>query len=170
MLEYVLLGFLTLYPMSGYGLKQFMTMSTSNFMDASFGSIYPALKRLEKKGFVVSRSSVESGKFTKVYSVTPEGEAEFERWLGVPGQVGGGSNEHLVKLFFYDRFRSKELKEKLEDCIKAAREETEKLEALRDSLDCSALPMQKATLEFGLQYYAMAQEFYRTLLDRAESK
>ncbi|WP_236880832.1 PadR family transcriptional regulator [Clostridioides difficile] len=49
MLEYIILGFLMEKELSGYDLKQIMSESTSYFFDASFGSIYPALKRLETK-------------------------------------------------------------------------------------------------------------------------
>ncbi|WP_088185748.1 PadR family transcriptional regulator [Desulfosporosinus sp. FKA] len=53
MTEYILLGFLMQNSMTGYDIKQHMSMSTSYFIDASFGSIYPALKRLEQKGFIL---------------------------------------------------------------------------------------------------------------------
>lgn len=48
MLIYVILGFLCEKDMTGYEIKQKMTISTSNFIDASFGSIYPMLKKMEK--------------------------------------------------------------------------------------------------------------------------
>lgn len=48
MLIYVILGFLCEKDMTGYEIKQKMTLSTSNFIDASFGSIYPMLKKMEK--------------------------------------------------------------------------------------------------------------------------
>ena len=55
MLEYIILGFLMGCAASGYDLKQYMAESTSYFFDASYGSIYPALKRLEEKKLILSR-------------------------------------------------------------------------------------------------------------------
>lgn len=48
MLIYVILGFLCEKDMTGYEIKQKMTISTSNFIDASFGSIYPMLKKWKR--------------------------------------------------------------------------------------------------------------------------
>lgn len=48
MLIYVILGFLCEKDMTGYEIKQKMTLSTSNFIDASFGSIYPMLKKWKR--------------------------------------------------------------------------------------------------------------------------
>lgn len=53
MLIYVILGFLCEKDMTGYEIKQKMTISTSNFIDASFGSIYPMLKKMEKGAYQV---------------------------------------------------------------------------------------------------------------------
>ncbi|RYE86219.1 MAG: PadR family transcriptional regulator, partial [Hyphomicrobiales bacterium] len=48
------------------------------FIDASFGSIYPALAKLEVDGLVVSRVEVQEGKpAKKIYSITPAGRASF---------------------------------------------------------------------------------------------
>jgi PadR family transcriptional regulator AphA len=47
-----LLGVLSLRPMSGYEIRQFMERSTSNFWSESFGQIYPALKRMLAEGLV----------------------------------------------------------------------------------------------------------------------
>jgi DNA-binding PadR family transcriptional regulator len=44
MLEYIILGYLLIGEMSGYDLKRWMSYCTSNFFDASFGSIYPRSK------------------------------------------------------------------------------------------------------------------------------
>ena len=62
MLEYIILGFLMRRKATGYDLKQYMAESTSYFFDASYGSIYPALKRLEEKKFLCSEEQVTGGK------------------------------------------------------------------------------------------------------------
>ncbi len=55
MLQFVILGFLMNCDMNGYAIKKKMSLSTVNFVDASFGSIYPALKRLHQHGYIIVR-------------------------------------------------------------------------------------------------------------------
>ncbi|SFZ81192.1 DNA-binding transcriptional regulator, PadR family [Devosia enhydra] len=48
------------------------------FIDASFGSIYPALAKLEGEGLVTSRVELQEGKPSKkVYAITEEGRRSF---------------------------------------------------------------------------------------------
>ena len=55
------------------------------FVEASFGSIYPALAKLEQEGLVTSRTEQQSGKPSKkVYSITDAGRAAFADELGGP--------------------------------------------------------------------------------------
>lgn len=57
----------------------------SYFVEASFGSIYPALARLEKDGLVTSRSEQQAGKpAKKVYSITEAGRLAFADELMAP--------------------------------------------------------------------------------------
>ena len=57
----------------------------SYFIEASFGSIYPALAKLEDDGLVVSRTEQQDGKpAKKVYSITDAGRAAFAQQLSEP--------------------------------------------------------------------------------------
>ncbi|RUT28623.1 PadR family transcriptional regulator [Arsenicitalea aurantiaca] len=57
----------------------------SYFVEASFGSIYPALAKLEADGLVTSRIEPQDGKPSrKVYSITPAGRAAFQEALLEP--------------------------------------------------------------------------------------
>ena len=48
----VLLGFLMRQSMTGYDLKKAFSMSFSFFSGLSYGSIYPALKKMERQGLI----------------------------------------------------------------------------------------------------------------------
>ncbi|MCW0824055.1 PadR family transcriptional regulator [Clostridioides difficile] len=61
-LKYIILGFMMEKELSGYDLKQKMSTSTSYFFDASFGSIYLALKRLEEKDYICYREVIDGSK------------------------------------------------------------------------------------------------------------
>jgi len=102
MLENIMLGFLMQKEMSGYDLKQWMAECTSYFFDASFGSIYPALKRMEDKGYIVCRETVEGSKFKKLYSITEAGKSYFLGWLEKPITFTKSNHSYLVNIYFYN--------------------------------------------------------------------
>ena len=103
MTEYILLGFLMERNMTGYDMKQYMSKSTSYFMDASFGSIYPSLKRLVQKNLICLEEIVENGKLKKVYYITEQGRKEFMTWLRSPIEISKTSAASaLSKIFFFD--------------------------------------------------------------------
>ncbi|WP_127752421.1 MULTISPECIES: PadR family transcriptional regulator [unclassified Devosia] len=57
----------------------------SYFIEASFGSIYPALAKLEEEGLVTSRTEQQEGKpAKKVYAITIEGRHAFAKELAEP--------------------------------------------------------------------------------------
>ena len=83
-LEHALLGLLYEKASSGYDLRKiFGSTSMGSFSDSP-GAIYPALRRLEKKGLVRSRLQTASGRRRQIVSLTPEGTAELKAWIAVP--------------------------------------------------------------------------------------
>jgi PadR family transcriptional regulator AphA len=71
---------------TGYEIRRLCVEGEcSYFIEASFGSIYPALARLEDEGLVTSRTEQQSGKpAKKVYSITDQGRAAFAEELSGP--------------------------------------------------------------------------------------
>jgi DNA-binding PadR family transcriptional regulator len=97
----VLLGLLTVEPMSGYDLGQSIRASIGFFWNESYGQIYPNLKKLAAAGLVTAKTEKQKGKPDRqVYSITPSGRAHLEKWLAVEPQPEGPRNELLLKLFF----------------------------------------------------------------------
>lgn len=107
MLQFVILGFLMNCDMNGYAIKKKMSLSTVNFVDASFGSIYPALKRLHQNGYITVQEVVENGKNKKIYSITPEGKKAFLEWLEIPINPAAAKFDYMAKIFFYDHLEEK---------------------------------------------------------------
>src|SRR2546425_13082496 len=58
----VVLGMLSLGKRTGYDIKQLVDVSTRFFWAASYGQIYPELKRLETQGLVESSSQPTGGR------------------------------------------------------------------------------------------------------------
>jgi DNA-binding PadR family transcriptional regulator len=73
------LAILSFGDATGYEIRKESTEGRfSYFDDASFGSIYPALARLESEGFVTVREEPQAGKpARKVYSITDAGREDF---------------------------------------------------------------------------------------------
>ncbi|WP_417684138.1 helix-turn-helix transcriptional regulator [Roseibium sp.] len=80
------LAILSFGDATGYEIRKESTEGRfSYFEDASFGSIYPALARLEADGMVTVREEQQDGKPTrKVYSITDSGRSEFLKALTEP--------------------------------------------------------------------------------------
>ncbi len=82
MLELAILGLLKERPMHGYELKKRLSYMLGHFWTVSYGSLYPALKRLEKSGSIERAYLVkEKTRNRNVYRITASGESEFMRRL-----------------------------------------------------------------------------------------
>jgi PadR family transcriptional regulator, regulatory protein AphA len=97
----VLLGLLTIEPMSGYDLGLTIRGSVGHFWNESYGQIYPNLRKLANDGFVSCKTERQKGKpDRRIYSITKKGRERLTRWLAVPPQPQVPRNEMLLKLFF----------------------------------------------------------------------
>lgn len=79
------LGYLSLREATGYEIKKdFEEGLFCHFMEASYGSIYPALNQLAVEGMVTVREEEQSGKpDKKVYAITPVGVTALTKELQV---------------------------------------------------------------------------------------
>src|SRR2546430_4469913 len=82
----VILGMLRLGKRTGYEIKQIVDVSTRFFWAASYGQIYPELKRLEERGLVGSRSEPTGGRAPTEDRPTATGERALDDWLPPPAQ------------------------------------------------------------------------------------
>lgn len=153
MLEYILLGFLMYGDMSGYDMKQFMAHSTAYFYNASFGSIYPTLRKLEEEKCVTLLEKVEDGKFKKLYSVTEDGRSRFLAWLARPIEFDRSGYSHLIRIFFYGWLEPAKARELVGAYIWRMEEELAELRRHHEFLEGNASFCQMSTLEFGIEYY-----------------
>jgi PadR family transcriptional regulator, regulatory protein AphA len=99
---YVILGMVRREPKSGYEIKALVDNSTRFFWAASYGQIYPELKRLSEAGLVVGVDASTGGRRRTVYEITADGEEELKAWLRQPPETFEMREEGLLKLFFAD--------------------------------------------------------------------
>lgn len=104
----VILGLLALRPRSGYEIKQTVDRSTRYFWSASYGQIYPELRRLATAGLVEGEDAPTGARRKTVYRITAAGRDEFQAWLADPGFGLELRDEGLLKLFFADLLSSEQ--------------------------------------------------------------
>src|SRR2546428_2607402 len=84
-LDMLILQILSLEPAHGYGIAQRLQQVSREAVQVNQGSLYPALHRLEQKGWLKAEwRQSETGRECKLYSLTPAGEkqlaVEKESW------------------------------------------------------------------------------------------
>jgi PadR family transcriptional regulator, regulatory protein AphA len=88
---------------TGYDIKQFVDKSTRHFWAASYGQIYPELRRLEEQGLIEGQSEPTGGRARTVYALTDAGRAALQQWLAPdPDLTFEVRDEGMLKLFFSD--------------------------------------------------------------------
>jgi DNA-binding PadR family transcriptional regulator len=97
---YVILGMVSVHPRSGYEIKAAVDESTRLFWAASYGQIYPELKRLSEEGLVTGVDSPRGERRRTVYTITDAGMERLKEWLRRPPETAEMREEGLLKLFF----------------------------------------------------------------------
>ena len=91
-LDLLLLKLLAVGPNHGWGLAESLEDVTGGVFCVNQGSVYPALQRLKRKGYVQSSWGVtENGRRAKYYELTQGGSGqlkeELARWMRTAGAV-----------------------------------------------------------------------------------
>ncbi len=84
-LNILILKSLTWGPLHGYAISKWVLERTDEVLRVEEGVLYPALHRLEKKGWVTAEwGRSDAGRRAKFYDLTPAGikrlETETARW------------------------------------------------------------------------------------------
>ena len=102
MLELAILGLLKERAMHGYQLKKRLSDTLGSFWQVSYGSLYPALKRLQREAaveMIFPREQV--GRRKNVYRITEKGEALFAELLERAGQEATEDSGFSVRFAFF---------------------------------------------------------------------
>jgi len=164
---YTILGCLTLQPMSGYDVKQFLERTLVHFWSESPGQIYPTLRRLEEQGLAEgSAEPGQRGKEKRVYRITDAGRETLQAWLRKPAEPSQPRYEHTLKLFFghsVGREASlahvERLRRRTEADLAHYREHERELAEQAAKEPDSPAPYWLVVLRGGIQYSAMALEW-----------
>ena len=99
---WVVLGLVALKPRSGYEIKSSVDRSIRHFWAASYGQIYPELRRLEEEGWIAGEDDPRGGRSRRVYRITPTGKAALSGWFAGRETRIEMRDESLLRLFFAD--------------------------------------------------------------------
>src|SRR5437762_12439689 len=95
-LDMLILQFLSLEPAHGYGIAQRLEQISKSVVQVNQGSLYPALHRLEQKGWLKAEwKQSETGREAKFYALTRSGQkqlrVEKDSWARLTGEIGRAS-------------------------------------------------------------------------------
>ena len=79
-LDMLILKILALQPLNGWAIGQRLEQISSEVLQVSDGSLYPALHKLEQQGWITAEWKVsESNRRAKFYSLTRLGRKQLEK-------------------------------------------------------------------------------------------
>ena len=94
-LDLLILKTLSLAPMHGWGISQRIQQLSKGLLDVNQGSLYPALQRLEQKGWIGSAwQTTEHNRRARYYALTARGRralgeesASWRRYVGAVERI-----------------------------------------------------------------------------------
>jgi len=67
-------------PLHGYGIAKAIRSNSNDALNIEFGSLYPALKRLELRGWIASKwETSEQNRRAKYYRLTAAGKKQLQQ-------------------------------------------------------------------------------------------
>src|ERR1700754_985689 len=131
----VILGMLAAKPRSGYEIKQLVDKSARFFWAASYGQIYPELKRLEDAGLIAGADASQGARQRRVFKLTEKGRRAARRWIENEAQVFELRDEALLKLFFSGSIEPQRAAEIARERAAIARAKADELRAISEVID-----------------------------------
>lgn len=92
-LDLLILKVATLGPIHGYGIAQRLQQVSRDVLQVQQGSLYPALHRLENKGYLAAEwTESDTGREAKFYRLTAKGrkqlDSETANWSRLAEAIG----------------------------------------------------------------------------------
>ena len=107
-------------PCTAYYVRNQLKESPSSHWQASAGSIYPLLKRLEDQGIILSTSDCTDGRGKKLLNVTKKGREYIKMWIlsgTEKDMISSISDPIRSRMFFLGLLNKKQQLEYLDNII-----------------------------------------------------
>ncbi|MBW8732985.1 MAG: PadR family transcriptional regulator [Asticcacaulis sp.] len=165
-LGYALLGLIRGEPRSGYALRKVFETTLLGNYSSSPGSIYPALKALEKAGLIAAEPVARGN----IFSITPAGREVLDAWLATP--VAAGDPTDILMLRFallHDLGRNEVTRNFLVSYADAASANLAGIRAFVDGDLWPTMPLQsRLAVDFGLRSAAASLAWAENALKELE--
>jgi DNA-binding PadR family transcriptional regulator len=165
----VILGLLAVRPLAGYDIKAIVDRSTRFFWAASYGQIYPELRRLEAEGLVRGEDAPNGGRQRRVYSLTPAGRQALVEWLLGTTVTIELRDESLLRLFFADALPKEQALMLLEGRKIGHEQYLETLRAI-DARPGQDPQFVDVVLRWGIEFNEWGAQWCQQQLDRLRSE
>jgi DNA-binding PadR family transcriptional regulator len=153
-IKIMLLGFLMSGSMTGYELKKKFSISFSFFSSLSYGSIYPALRKMEQEGWITLKVEIQDGSPNrKVYTITDAGRKVFLETLQSPFAVERPKNAFIARLFFFVYLTPEERLGTANQYLESIKEIQRSLGALEPQIRGRADQYQYLCYSFGVRFF-----------------
>ena len=154
----ICLAILTQGDTTGYDIRKRSTEGDfSYFVEASFGSIYPALSKLEEEGLVTSRVEPQEGRPAKrVYAITPSGREQFINSLFEDLNQDVFRSEFMLFLRFAEELPRDLVEKRISERISLANDEIKSLEEMGADLEARA---DRWVLDYALSCLRQARDY-----------
>ena len=154
------LGVLTERDLTGYEIKQHFEEAFSHFFVAGYGSIYPALADLTRRGLVSCTSVLQEKRpDKKVYSLTPKGrEALIQELMATPPRHKVRS-EFLVLMVFAHLLPPTKVAEIADAMVAQWDELLTSIDACVAAEDCDLSPGMRFAAGYGQAVMAAARRY-----------
>lgn len=179
-IDYAILGVLVEAPTHGYSIKKYLAENVSRDFGINDGQLYPALARLEERGWIRKRVIPQRRSPTKhQYSATPKGERAFFAWLQdseteASGRAGPRydfywKHDFLQRLAFFRYLDPECARAQVEKQIEESSERVADLEGVCAELDERDVdPYRRMIADYGVRYQRMRCDWLRALLATTE--
>jgi DNA-binding PadR family transcriptional regulator len=161
----VILGLLSKKPQSGYEIKRHFEEYFSFFFDASYGTIYPTLSKMEKLNLITKESVRQEGKPDKnVFTITSAGLDQFHAYLQRPAEKEVLRSDFFMHLYFGDKTDKENVDALLRQALIDKQAMYDDLNQKLKELDSHLSPYEKLCMELGLvQYEAFIKKIQSVL-------
>src|SRR5215510_16457247 len=78
LLDLLILKSLSVQPMHGYGIAQYLQRASTDVIQVQEGSLYPALQRMRQKGWIKAEwRTTPNNQRARYYTITPVGRKQL---------------------------------------------------------------------------------------------
>jgi PadR family transcriptional regulator AphA len=122
-LKHALLGFIDMFPVSGYDLNKMFHSTVTYYWPATHTQIYQTLAQMAKDGLVeIELVEQQDHPNKKLYHITDKGKQVLRDWITTPMDLPVLRHPLLIQLSWADRLETPEIVRLLESYSRKLRE------------------------------------------------